>query len=116
MKHINALPKTLLILFFITAVLVHVVGLAKPFSDETPLSHIVHVVSYGLCLFAVLRQINFGVLLYFFGSLYPYFIHARCSYVQYMELNKLNAICIYTVVMLTAGFAFVVFAQRKSNS
>lgn len=107
MKYVNALPKIFLVLFFITAVAVHVIGLVKPFSPETPLSHIVHVASYGLCLFTILRRINFGTIMYAIGSIYPYFIHVRCTYLQYSELNKLNAICIYTVIMLIVGFIFL---------
>lgn len=113
MKYINALPKILLVLFFITAVAVHVIGLIKPFSPETPLSHIVHVVSYSLCLLTILKRINFGIIIYAIGSIYPYFIHAQCTYIQYTELNKLNAICIYTVIMLTAGFIF--FVEREAD-
>ncbi|MCX6197999.1 MAG: hypothetical protein NTY88_02090 [Bacteroidetes bacterium] len=114
MKYINALPKIFLVLFFITAVSVHVIGLVKPFSPETPLSHIVHVVSYSLCLLTILKRLNFGIILYVIGSIYPYFIHAQCTYIQYTELNKLNAICIYTVIMLTAGFIFLLKEKRAA--
>ena len=113
MKYVNAFPKFFLILFFITAVAVHVIGLVKPFSPETPLSHIVHMLSYGLCLLTILQRINFGIIMYVNGSIYPYFIHVQCSYLQYTELNKLNAICVYTVIMLTAGFIFVWTESRK---
>lgn len=116
MKYVNALPKILLVLFFIIAVGVHVVGLISSFSDETPLSHTVHVFSYGLCLLTILKRFKFGIGLYLAGSVYPYFIHVQCSYLQYAELNKMNAICIYTVFMLSAGLVYLVLTEPKSNA
>lgn len=115
MKYINALPKIFLALFFVIAVLVHVVGLLKPFSLESPYSHMAHIVCYGVCLFIIVKQVNRGIIIYLAASIYPYFIHIRCSWVQYADLNKMNAICIYTVAMLTAGWIFILYTNRKTN-
>lgn len=100
---IDVIFRRLMILFLIICLGVHVVGLARPFSSEPVWSHIVHLVSYCLCLYCVVSPPQIGWLLYTIGAIYPFVYHARCAWSQYTLYGHLAAICILVVVLMPAG-------------
>lgn len=94
--------KVLLAVFLAICVGVHVAGLFVPVSDETPLSHVVHLLSYSLCLFVFLKRIKFHLILYCIGFIYPFIYHALCLQKTYELTGKVNPICMLVVILLPA--------------
>lgn len=92
----------LIALFFLICLGVHVYGLIAPFSEETPLSHVVHLVSYGMCLFAILQNFRTQVLVYIFGSIYPLYIHVPCAW-SALEKGHLNWVCLAVTFFIPLG-------------
>ena len=95
--------KGLMTLFLLICIGVHVAGLLHPFSSEPTWSHIVHTISYCLCLYSVIRPAQISWLLYTIGAIYPFMYHARCAWTQYTMYQQLSAICILVVVLIPAG-------------
>ncbi len=99
----NALRLTLKILFafFLSiCVLVHVAGLFTHVSDESVLSHLIHITTYGACLFIALRPTGQPAIIFPVAALYPFFFHARCAVIPLIEEQRYNAICWLVVFML----------------
>lgn len=94
--------KVLLALFLVICVGVHVYGLFTHFNDESDLSHIVHLLSYSLCLFTFLRPVKYRLWLYLAGLPYPFVYHALCLGRTYNEHQTVNYICLLVVVLLPA--------------
>lgn len=88
--------------FFVIGVSVHIVGLIKPFSAEPVWSHIVHIVSYSICLAAVWLKGNLSRWMYLAGALYPFYYHMQCAVQQALQ-QQINTICIITCVVLLGG-------------
>jgi len=99
-------------LFFFICIGVHVYGLLIPFSSETILSHLVHILSYGLCLWAVvggqltLSHPNAKVFIYGLGSIYPLFIHVPCTFSAFAN-GGVNWVCLLVIIFIPAGFLAV---------
>ena len=110
----NTVIKVLLALFLVVCVGVHVYGLLEPFSSESTLSHIIHLIGYGTCLLAVLLKKNpFSLSLYLCGALYPFFYHALCAWDTYELSHSLNYICILVIVVLPLGAVWVAKKQNE---
>ncbi|HWB63809.1 MAG TPA: hypothetical protein VG603_09885 [Chitinophagales bacterium] len=90
-------------IFLLICVGVHVYGLFSHFNSEPQYSHIIHIVSYGLCLYAYITTARFRLLAYVFGSIYPFLYHAHCAWVSFTDYGHLNGICILVVVMIPIG-------------
>ncbi len=112
MKIVHQVIRILISLFLIVAITVHIVGLFSPISDEPLWSHIVHLISYSLCLFTFLREVRFRLLLYFIGTIYPVAYHAHCFATQLLKFDKFNAICFLVIVILP--LAALVIWQNKT--
>ena len=87
-------------------------GLATHFNKESNLSHVVHLLSYGICFFTFLKAVKFRLPLYLLAAIYPFAYHANCAWMTYSQLGKLNGVCLYVVVMLPLG-AFWILSQRE---
>ncbi len=91
-------------MFLVICVAVHVYGLASPISDESVSSHIVHSISYLLCLWAVLHPSwRYALFCYIPGMLYPVAYHALCAYRTFAEHGEANFICLLVVFLLPVG-------------
>jgi hypothetical protein len=107
MKAVQLTINILFTLFLIICIAVHVVGLCvaghlftitSRVSDEPVYSHIIHMVSYCVCLFVLLRPIKYRTLIYCLAAIYPFCYHAHCAWVSYTVHDKFNAICILVII------------------
>ncbi len=114
MKTVHLVIRIIVSLFLIIAITVHVVGLFSAISDEPLWSHIVHLISYSLCLFTFLREVRFRLLLYFIGTIYPVAYHAHCFVTQLLKLDKFNTICFLVIIILP--LAALMVWQNKTRS
>ena len=112
MKTTFLIIKILIAVFLGIAIGVHVYGFFGHISDEGPLSHTIHLISYSLCLFAFLRPVNFRLPLYCIGAIYPVAYHANCFFTQLFQLHKFNSICFEVIVILPLA-AVLIFAESK---
>lgn len=94
--------KTLLAVFLVVCVGVHVYGFFIHFNNESDLSHVIHLLSYSLCLFTFLKPVQYRVWLYFAGLVYPFVYHALCLGNTYHEHRTVNYVCLLVVVLLPA--------------
>ena len=99
-------------LFLVICIAVHVVGLATHYSDEPVYSHIIHTISYCICLFTLLRPVAYRTLLYSLAAIYPFCYHANCAWMHYSLQGKLSPICIYVVIMMPLCGVWI---WRQSN-
>ncbi len=96
-------------MFLAIGVGVHIYGLFSRFNDETVLSHIVHTISYALCLFAVLysQKGNRLKYLYILGAVYPFYYHARCFFLQLSGTADVTiVVCLLVAVAMPLGILF----------
>jgi hypothetical protein len=107
MKAAQLIVNILFTIFLIICIAVHVVGLcvaghlftlSSPISDEPAYSHIIHLVCYCICLFALLRPIKYRTLVYCLAAIYPFYYHAHCAWVSYTVHHEFNAICILVII------------------
>ncbi|HLP50896.1 MAG TPA: hypothetical protein VK154_08425 [Chitinophagales bacterium] len=103
MKTIQVFVAVLFSLFFIPAIGVHVYGLFVPITQESTASHIIHILSYSVCLITFLRPISYRLLLYSLAAIYPFMFHANCFFIPLLQQNKFNAVCLLVIVMLPLG-------------
>jgi hypothetical protein len=96
--------------FFAIAIAVHIYGLIYPYSSEPVASHIAHLLSYSVCLFAVLKPIKRAHFIYFLAALYPIYYHAGCAR---NADGSFNAICVFVVVFMTAVTAWMFYKNRS---
>lgn len=100
MKYQNTLFRILFSLFLVVCIAVHIYGLLTHFNEESNLSHVIHTISYALCLFAYLFPVRFRLWLYVAGAAYPVAYHAYCFFGQLYELHKMNAICLLVILLI----------------
>ena len=100
MKAIRITINILFGLFLLICIGVHITGLVTHYSDEPVYSHIIHLVSYCMCLYALLRAIPMRTLIYGLAAVYPFLYHANCAWMSYSLHDKLNPICILVVVLM----------------
>lgn len=112
MKNVQTVVKVLIALFLAIAVGVHIAGLFMHVSDESILSHIVHLLSYSVCLFTFLRSVKFRLFIYLLATVYPVLYHARCFFTQLLELQKFNSICFEVIVILPLA-ALIIWQNEK---
>jgi hypothetical protein len=101
-------------IFLLIAALVHVYGLAYNDTSESTLSHIVHLVSYLVALFTVLKSFKFHVIIYVAAAIYPFYYHLACAVETYNNTGALNAICILVVILmpLIGGWLFKTSSEK----
>lgn len=112
MKYLNISFKVLFSLFLVICIAVHVYGLLTRFNDESVLSHIVHTLSYSVCLFTFLYPVKYRLILYFFGAVYPVAYHAKCFLSQIVYQSKFNSICFLVIFILPLA-AVVIWKNVK---
>jgi hypothetical protein len=86
--------------FFAFCIGIHVYGLIIPFYTETVLSHVIHILSYTLCLYTVLKNVNHRLLLFILGAVYPFLFHASCAWNTFSTHHTLNTVCLLVVFLL----------------
>jgi hypothetical protein len=106
--------KILLATFLSICVGVHIYGLIYHPFPESDLSHVIHILSYSLCLFTFLRPIKFRLLLYCIGAVYPFFYHARCFFMPLIELHKFNVICLEVIIVLPLAGLLILKQNRPA--
>lgn len=104
---IKLISKILMTIFLLICVGVHVRGVLVPFSSEPLGSHIIHIISYTLCLVSILRQFSWAWVAYTFGAIYPFFYHARCTWMEYSIHERFSPVCIFVIILLPAGIGLV---------
>lgn len=100
MKLLRITIYVLFTLFLLICIGVHVVGLTTHFSDEPVYSHIIHLISYCVCLYALLRSMPYRALIYALAAVYPFLYHGNCAWMSYTLHGRLNPICILVVVLM----------------
>ena len=113
MKTTLLIIRGLIALFLTIAVTVHVVGLFMHVSDECILSHIIHIISYSICLFTFLRPVKFRLLLFGVGAVYPFYYHANCFFTHFFQQHYFNSICFEVIVVLPLA-ALLLFTQKEN--
>jgi hypothetical protein len=108
----NKLLTILLSLFFVVCVFIHVYGLFYHVSDESILSHIVHIVSYSACFAAVVKNFKFPVYIYWLGAVYPFMFHAVCLYKSVSIANHISGICLLVVVLLPVAGCWIQIGRK----
>jgi hypothetical protein len=111
MKIAARIFKVLFVIFLLICIGVHVYGLFEPITHESTASHLIHLVSYSLCLFAFLAPLPGRPFVYSLAAVYPFAFHAHCAWVSFFDAGKLNGICILVVVLMPIG-AFWLFKQK----
>lgn len=106
--------KVLIGLFLAIAAMVHILGLFTPVSDEGPVSHIIHIISYSLCLFTFLRPVKYRLWLYVTGMVYPFMFHTNCFFTPLIQQQKFNTICLLVIVILPLA-ALMVWQWEKND-
>ena len=99
--------KILMSVFLVICIGVHVVGVVSPLTGEPLWSHIVHMISYAICLVSVLRPFSWRWVAYTIGAVYPFMYHARCAWTQFAIFGRYSAVCILVVVLLPTGIWLV---------
>ena len=116
MKTTRLVIRILIALFLSVAVVVHLVGTFFPGKLPEPLwSHVVHIISYGLCLFTFLRPVKHRVFLFLLGAVYPFMYHANCFFTQLVNSGKFNHICFEVIVILPLA-ALLIWRNEKSSA
>ena len=96
----NTLFKYLFAGFLLVAALVHVYGLIFHTTDESDISHFIHLVSYTFCLVAVLKQGYLNLASFIVSSLYPIYYHLCCAITFYQTQGGWQPICILVVLLM----------------
>ncbi len=113
MKTASLLFKIYLALFMVSGIIFHVYALYTHFTRETEQMHLIHLLSYSLCLLAVLVNLRYRFMVYTLAAVYPFIYHANCAWVSFIDLGKLNPICIYVVIMMPLGMLWVLSESGK---
>jgi hypothetical protein len=102
-----------LILFLGIAFFVHIyVPMAQP-SNESNLSHLIHLISYGACGLAFISNYWFKKWMYAVGMIYPFFYHLNCAITQWNKLGKFSVVCWLVVVMMPLGLGVLLKVNQK---
>ncbi len=116
MKTTRVVIRILIALFLSVAVVVHLVAPFLPGKLPEPLwSHVVHLISYGLCLFTFLRPVKYRLLFFGWGAVYPFMYHAHCFFTQLVNSGKFNPICLIVIVILPLT-ALLIGRNEKSSA
>ena len=110
----SIIAKILLGTFLAIGVAAHLYGLLYHAFSEPDWSHVVHIISYSLCLFTFLRPIKFRLLLYCIGAVYPFLYHANCFFVPLVKLHKFNSICFQVIIVLPLAGLFILKQNRPA--
>lgn len=105
--------RILVALFLVICILVHVVGLVTPVSDETLLSHLVHLASYGMCLAAFWLSFSMRIPVYLVGAVYPVYFHGQCLLHTWTSAHRINVICLLVVVILPLTAIWMFYQHRE---
>lgn len=102
-------------LFLMFCAGVHVYGLFVPFNSESTGSHIIHLLSYLLCLYSFHSKSSYSKWMYLAGMVYPVAFHAVCAYSTYIHQHRINGICVWVVVALPLAWLWMISDNRKAN-
>jgi len=72
------IEKFLFSLFLTICVVVHIAGLIKPYTAEPIWSHLLHILSYMLCLGVLLFNCKNAKISFLIGAIYPFYYHLNC--------------------------------------
>lgn len=114
-SNMNTFLKVFFALFLVVCIGVHVYGLFVPFTTESTASHITHLLSYSLCLFALLTKFNIRLAVYFVGALYPFYYHANCAWNTFQAQHTLNIVCWLVVILLPLIGGFIAKENRSTD-
>jgi hypothetical protein len=95
--------------FFAIAIAVHIYGLLFPYSSESIVSHLAHILSYSVCLFTVSKRVKRAHFIYFIAAMYPIYYHAGCAR---SADGSFNAICVFVVLFMTAITFWMFYNHR----
>ncbi|MBX7181663.1 MAG: hypothetical protein K1X82_06090 [Bacteroidia bacterium] len=102
-----------MILFLGIAFVVHIyVPMAQP-SNESNLSHIIHLLSYGSCGLAFISNYSIKKWMYGIGAIYPFIYHLNCAIHQWQDFGKFSPVCWLVVVMMPAGLVVLLKLEQK---
>ena len=116
MKAIPLITKALFAIFFVICVAVHVLGLFKQITNEPTWSHIVHTISYCVCLYTLFVSIKYRLWVYIVAASYPFVFHVNCAWHSYVDYNKFNAICILVIIMMPLAAVFIWNMEQENLS
>ena len=105
--------KILLTLYLLLAVALHVYDFFSGLTEEGPVSHLLHLVSYGLSAYLLWFYLPRAQLLMLGACLYPFAYHLHCA-VQQAMVGEIAWIC-WLVVLLQPLTVFVFFRQRSEG-
>lgn len=94
---------------------VHVYGLFVPFNSESMASHIIHLLSYLLCLYSFYGRGGYSNWMYLAGMIYPVAFHALCAYSTYIQQQRINGVCVLVVLALPLAWLWMISNFRKTN-
>ena len=107
MKIASLLFKIYLALFLVIGISFHIYALYTHFTRETEQMHLTHILSYSLCLLAVLVKLRYRFIVFIFAAIYPFLYHANCAWVSFIDLGKINWICLDVVIMMPLGALWI---------
>ena len=102
--------KILLTVFFFIAIVVHVIGLVRPFTEEAVWSHLVHIFSYAWCCLSMWRGGKWLLFTGVLAAVYPWCYHVNCFY-QSICMGGFNFICFLVIVVMPLSVAITYFAR-----
>lgn len=108
--------KSTLTLFLIICIGVHLYGLIDHFSNEANWSHVIHLISYTLCLFFFTGNLKFRLYGYGIAMLYPFAYHTVCLETTFAEHHTVQPVCMLVVILLPAIFVWMGYEKRFSAS
>lgn len=88
--------KILFSLFLAICVVVHILGLQRPYTAEPAWSHLLHIVSYAVCLWMLLINFTRRKISFFLGAVYPMYYHIGCL----LHSSDMPSIIICSLVVL----------------
>lgn len=100
--------------FFVVCILIHVYGLYSPITDESVTSHIIHIISYTLCLLGLGLLSAPSLFFYSIGVLYPFYYHFSFLVKQWMADYSINFICLLVSVVLPLGW--LLFRKKTTQN
>ena len=104
--------KVLMNVFLLICIGVHIWGLMSPVTSEPVYSHVIHLVSYSVCLVSLTRPFLWARVAYTIGAVYPFIYHARCVWEHYETYHRLSPVCILVVVLLPVGMLLIGYKEQ----
>lgn len=109
----NNIHSILFSIFLTICIAVHIYGLFTHFNNESNTSHIIHLISYALCLYTYNANVPAKWALYTIGIVYPVAYHANCFFGQLIRIHNINFICLLVTVWLPLVSVQLFFANKN---